>query len=243
MGIYTAKTFEPSGIKFAPVEKNKLGGKYVPLADANGTKTRMTIQTPAMRLPFGISGYRERPDLEPASYSADLSFDGMDANENLALFYNKINELDAHLLDAAVENSVAWFGKQKSRELLEDTYRKLTKTDASGKYAPIFKTKIAMSDGKPNVKVFDVDKTPISIEDVPRGSSVKVIADLASIWFIGSGTNWGVTFRAVQILVVAKPSRLDGFAFVTEDGDEDVTAYTAPKEPEFVSDDENLKFL
>ncbi|AGE56220.1 hypothetical protein PBCVNEJV1_203R [Paramecium bursaria Chlorella virus NE-JV-1] len=244
MPIFTAKTFEPSSIHFAPVEKNKLGGKYVPLADANGVKTRLTFQTPTMHLPFGISCYRERPDAEPASYSADLSFRDMDTNENLAILFNKINELDKHLIDAAFENSVAWFGKQKSKELLEDTYRKLTKTDISGKYAPILKFKIPVVDGKPNVQIFDTNHAPIGVDDVPRGSTVKIIADVASVWFIGSGTAWGVTFRAVQILVISKPSRLDGFAFVTEDGEDDISVSPAPKEPMVVSDDdENLKFL
>jgi hypothetical protein len=241
MAIYTAKTFEPSNIKFAPVEKNKLGGKYVPLADDNGTKTRLTIQTPAMHLPFGISGYRERPDAEPLSYSADLSFRDMDTNENLATLFNKITELDTHLVDAAVENSVSWFGKKKSRELLEDTYRKLTKVDPSGKYAPVMKFKIPMLNGKPNVQIFDTDKKPISVEDVPKGAKVKVIAEVASIWFIGSGTSWGISFRAVQILIVSKPARLDAFAFVAEDGDDE----EAPKELAIVSDEDedNLKFL
>jgi hypothetical protein len=242
MPIYTAKTFEPSSIKFAPIEKNKLGGKYVPLTDTNGVKNRLTIQTPTMHLPFGISGYRERPDAEPSSFSADLSFRDMDSNESLSTLFNKINELDTHLIDAAAENSVAWFGKQKSRELLEDTYRKLTKVDPSGKYAPVMKFKIPMLNGKPNVQIFDTDKKPIGVDDVPKGAKVKVISDLASIWFIGSGTAWGVTFRAVQILVVSKPARLDAFAFVTEDGDEDESP--APKEPMIVSDDEDsLKFL
>ncbi|ABT15612.1 hypothetical protein FR483_N327L [Paramecium bursaria Chlorella virus FR483] len=241
MAIFTAKTFEPSNIKFAPVEKNKLGGKYVPLADVNGAKTRLTIQTPAMHLPFGISGYRERPDAEPTSYSADLSFRDMDTNENLATLFNKINELDTHLVDAAVENSVSWFGKKKSRELLEDTYRKLTKVDPSGKYAPVMKFKIPMLNGKPNVQIFDTDKKPISVEDVPKGAKVKVIAEVASIWFIGSGTSWGISFRAVQILIVSKPARLDAFAFVAEDGDEE----EVPKELAIVSDEDedNLKFL
>lgn len=244
MPILTAKSFEPSAIKFAPLEKNKLGGKYVPLADAHGNKTRLTIQTPTMHLPFGISGYRERPDAEPASYSADLSFRDMDTNENLATFFNKINELDEHLLDAAVDNSVAWFGKQKSRELLEDTYRKLTKKDPSGKYAPVMKFKIPIVNGKPNVQIFDVDKTPIGVDDVPKGSMVKVIAEVASIWFIGAGVNWGVTWRVVQLMVVSKPARLDEFAFVAEDGD-DIGESPVPKEPLIVSDEDDiaLKFL
>jgi len=241
--IYTAKTFEPASIYFGPVEKNKMGGKFIPLTNEQGTKTRVTLQFPTLHLPFGLSGYRERPEDEPVSYSADLSFRGIDENQNVKLILDKMNALDKHLIDAAHANSVAWFGKQKSRELLEDTYRKLTKVDESGKYAPILKTKIAMLNGKPNVQIFDTDKSQIGIEDVARGSSVKVIAEIASIWQVGS-TAWGVTWRAVQILVVEKPNKLAGFAFV-DDGD-DITTETAEDTASDVdakSDDLYDKFL
>jgi hypothetical protein len=216
--IMTAKTFEPSAISFGQVEKNSRGGKFIPLVDKNGTKTRVTVQFPTLHLPFGISAYREKPEDRPVSYSADLSFRGYESNEKIQTLHNKMDALDNHLIDAAYANSVVWFGKQKSRELLEDTYRKLTKVDASGKYAPILKTKIATTkDGNPNVLIYDADKTQITIEDVPRGSSVRVIAEIASVWQVGS-TAWGVTFRASQIQVMEKPDKLSEFAFV-DDGD------------------------
>ncbi len=223
--IYTAKTFEPASIFFGPVEKNKMGGKFIPLTNEHGTKTKVTLQVPTMHLPFGLSGYREKPEDEPTSYSADLSFRGLDENQNVKTILDKMNALDQHLIDAAHANSVAWFGKQKSRELLEDTYRKLTKVDPSGKYAPMLKAKITMLGDKPNVQIFDTDKSQIGIEDVPRGSSVKVIAEIASVWQVGAGTLWGVTWRAVQILVVEKTNKLSEFAFV-DDGD-DITSETA----------------
>ena len=238
--IYTAKTFDVSAIHFGPVEKNKMGGKFIPLTNEHGTKTKVTLQFPTMHLPFGLSGYREKPEDEPTSYSADLSFRGLDENQNVKSILDKMNALDKHLIDAAHANSVAWFGKQKSRELLEDTYRKLTKVDASGKYAPMLKAKIVMLGDKPNVQIFDTDKSPIGIEDVPRGSSVKVIAEIASVWQVGAGTLWGVTWRAVQILVVEKPNKLSEFAFV-DDGDEktsDDTAEDTADEAETKSIDE-----
>ena len=233
MAILTAKTFEPSAIAFGLVEKNKLGGKYIPLTNEHGAKTRITIQTPAMSLPFGISAYRDNPAAEPQSYSADLSFRDMETDENVAIFYNKVKELDAHLMAAASQNSVAWFGKQKSPELLADTYRQLTKQDASGKYAPNMKFKIQIRNGKPDVRAFDIDKSLIDVNDIPRGSKVKIIAEIASIWQVGSGTQWGVTFAAKQILIVSKPQTLDQFAFA--DDDEEVKEDSA--------DEEGLKFL
>lgn len=233
--IVTSKTFEPASVCFGPVEKNKMGGRFIPIVDKSGNKTRVTMQFPNLHLPFGISGYREKPEDEPASYSADLSFRGISEIDNVKILADKMNALDEHLIAAAHANSVAWFGKQKSRELLEDTYRRLTKVDASGKYPAILKTKIAMLNGKPNVQVFDIDKSPITIEGIPRGSSVKVIAELASIWQVGSGTSWGVTWRAIQILVTEKPNKLTEFAFVDDDDGQ----------VEKVSEDEDMydKFL
>jgi len=232
MPIVTAKKFAPSAIAFGQVERNKMGGKFVPLVDSTGVKTRFTIQTPTMSLPFGISAYREKPEADPISYSADLSFRDYETDENILTLFNKVTELDNHLIDAAYINSVAWFGKQKSRELLEDTYRVLTKKDPNGKYAPVMKVKIPILNGKPNVQVFDVDKTPITIDDVQKGSTVKVIMEVASVWFVG-GTSWGVTFRAIQILVVSKPARLDEFAFTDDDDD------VVPKEILEVSDEDD----
>ena len=87
---------------------------------------------------------------------------------------------------------------------------------------------------KPNVQIFDTDKSSIGIEDVPRGSSVKVIAEIASVWQVGAGTLWGVTWRAVQILVVEKPNKLSEFAFV-DDGD-DITSETAEDTAETADD-------
>ena len=215
--IVTSKTFEPSSVCFGSVEQNSRGGRFIPIVDKNGTKTKITLQYPAMHLPFGITGYRDKPGGELVSYSVDLSFRGYESNEPVLVLFNKLNELDHHLIDVAYSNSVAWFGQQKPRRVLEETYRRLTK-DPSEKYAPLTKAKITVSNGNPNVKVFDVDKTPITIEDVPRGSMVKIIAELTSVWFVGSAS-WGVTFRAVQILVTEKPSKASVFAFVPEDDD------------------------
>jgi hypothetical protein len=239
MSIVTAKTFEPSSIKFAPVEKNKSGGRFVPLCGATGEKKRLTIQLPSMRLPFGVSCYRENPAADPASYAADVSFQGMDENENIAILYNKIAEFESHLLDAAVENSESWFGKKRSREVLEDTLRRLVKVDPTGKYAPTLKTKVPIRDGKPNVQVFDTDHSQITIDDVPKGSTIKLICSLNMVWMI-SGSSWGVTFNVQQILVVSKPVGLQSFAFVSDDGDEVVVP---AKEDDFETDDQDLAFL
>jgi hypothetical protein len=47
-----------------------------------------------------------------------------------------------------------------------------------------------------------------------------VIAEVASIWQDGS-TAWGITWRALQILVTEKPNKMSDFAFVNDGNDDD----------------------
>jgi len=220
MTVIPASKFVPTVARFGAVEKNKMGGKFVPIVDENGQKLRLTIQTPALSLPFGVSAYRERPDADVTNYSVDVSFRGMDKDPKIANFLDRIRELDNHMLDSAVLHSKEWYGgKQKSREVLEDSYRKLTKEHPEGTYAPVMKIKIPIQNGKPNCSFFDVDKKPIALDDIPKGATVKVICEVTQVWFVGS--SWGITWRALQVLVVSKPERLGEFAF---QDDEDSTA-------------------
>lgn len=218
MTIIPASKFESAAVRFGAVEKNKMGGKFVPIVDENGQKYRLTIQTPALALPFGISAYRERPEADVSSYSIDVSFRGMETDPKIAEFLERMKSFDEHMLVSAAKHSKEWYGgKQKSKEILEDSYRRLVKFHAEGKYAPVMKIKIPMLNGKPNCSFFDVDKTPITVDDIPKGSTVKVICEVSQVWFVGS--TWGVTWRALQVLVTSKPDRLGDFAF--QDDDED----------------------
>lgn len=216
MTVIPSSKFVPSSVHFGTVEKNKMGGKFVPIVDETAQKTRVTIQTPALSLPFGVSAYRERPDADVSSYSIDVSFRGLDTDAKIATFLERMRAFDEHMLDSAVLHCKDWYGgKQKSREILEDSYRKLVKEHPEGKFAPVMKIKIPLQNGKPNCSFFDVDKKPIGIEDIPKGATVKVICELAQIWFVGS--SWGVTWRALQVLVASRPERLGDFAFQEDD--------------------------
>ncbi len=228
MTVIPATRFEPSIIQFGPCEKNRNGGKFVPFVGTDGNRMFATIQTPTLNIPFGISAYRNNPDSDPDSYNIDVSFRGSDSDPRVAAFLDKMRELDEYLIDAAVENSEAWFGKQKSREVLEDTYRKLVKEHPQGKYPAVMKVRIPMRDGKVTCSFFDADRKSISMEDVAKGSTVKLIIEANQIWQVNS--NWGITWKARQVLVVTKPQRLNEFAFDDEDPvdasiDNDVAAF------------------
>ena len=50
-------------------------------------------------------------DGEYPKYSIDLSFKGLDENPDLMGFHDKFKELEQKIIDAGLENSIAWFKK------------------------------------------------------------------------------------------------------------------------------------
>jgi hypothetical protein len=143
--IILANVFDPKAVTFSALEKNKKGGKviFIGIPDASGQRQRITLQTPPLALPFGVSPYTEASTGEVQSYSLDVSYRGADASPKVAEFLAKMRELDDVLLDVAVENSKEWFGKKMSKEILSEFYRKLVKDSATpGQYPPVTKFKV-----------------------------------------------------------------------------------------------------
>jgi hypothetical protein len=253
--IILANAFDPKTVTFSTLEKNKKGGKviFIGIPDANGQRQRITLQTPALALPFGVSPYTEASTGEVQSYSLDVSYRGADANPKVAEFLARMRELDDVLLDVAVENSKEWFGKKMSKEILSEFYRKLVKDSATpGQYPPVTKFKVytfgfthahtwavthcpparvvqvQLQDGMPTAKFFDEKRQQCGIEYLSKGSTVRCIVELDRIWFVNK--NFGVTWRVSQAAVATRPQRMDDFAFQA-DGDDDDVMVTADEAP------------
>lgn len=214
-GVILYSAFHPSGVNFGPPDRNRNGGKFVPLLGADGAKKRITIQTPVLSMPFGVSAYREKPEGEVQSYSLDVSFRNLDTDPRLADFVAKMRELDARMLDASVANSKEWFGKQKSKDTLEDNYRKLVKDHPENKYPPVMKIKIPIQNGQVACSLFDENKQATTIDYLTKGCTVKLILEMDRVWFVNN--TYGLSWRAIQGLVVSRPTRMDTYCMLDDD--------------------------
>jgi hypothetical protein len=215
-GVILYTGFQPGSIKFGPVDRNRNGGKFVPLHGPDGAKKRITIQTPALSMPFGVSAFREKPDAEVQSYSIDVSFRNLESDPKLADFLAKMREVDATLIQGAVANCKDWFGgKQKSKETLEDNYRKLIKDHPEGKYPPVMKIKIPIQNGQVSAAFFDENRQPTDIDYLTKGTTIKLILEMDRVWFVNN--TFGVTWRALQGAVVSRPSRMDKYSMLDDD--------------------------
>lgn len=218
--------FDPSAVVFSNVEKTRKGSKIVYLGTGATGKDRIVLQTPAMAMPFGVTPYAETTGGEIQSYSLDVSFRTADTDPQVAEFLTMIKKLDDVLIDTATARSAEWFGKPMSRDLVVEFYRKLLKENPQ--YPAILKIKVGLdATGQPNAQFFDENRAPVPIDYLIKGSTVKMICEVSSVWFVNK--TFGATFRLVQAAVTAKPRRLQGYSFVEgEDGGDEAAKENMP---------------
>lgn len=216
VSLFTA--FDASTLQFSPVQKNKKGGQVVNLgaAGADGGTKRVMIQTPEVAVPFGVSPYMDNNG-EVQSYSIDLSFRGADVDPRMADFQARMRRLDEVLLDTAVQRSKEWFGKAQSKDVVAEFLRKLVKDPRDPKYAPTMKVKVPIINGAPASLFYNENREPVGIDYVTKGSTVKMILELSSVWFVNK--TFGVTWKLMQAVVVTRAGGLDTYAFMADDDD------------------------
>lgn len=217
--IVLHSAFDPAVVEFSTALAKTNKGNKIVYVNFPGNQ-RVRIQTPVMSAPFGISSFDE-VSTGVKSYSLDASFRGMEEDPKLAGFLDKCRGLDACLVDAATTNSREWFGKQKSRESIEDLVRKLVRDPNDPKWAPTVRFKInTHNDGSIATEFFDENQERVAPEYFVKGSAFRAIVELSSVWFVQN--SFGITLRVSQVCVVNRPSgatqeKLTGFCFMDEE--------------------------
>ena len=214
--IMLAKNLDVPSIAFEPVRKNALGGNVVYLKYSGAPK--MVVQTPVVSAPFGLSTFTD-DKTGAVKYSLDMSFRGMEDDPKVKELHDKMQEIDATLIDEGVKNSKEWFGKKVSKEVVENFYRPLVKPSKDpSKYAPTMKFKIMTNrNGSVAVDAYNHLKESVDLTEVlVPGSRIQAIIECSSVWFVNKSM-FGVSWRLVQVKV-QKSDRIAGFSFV-EDSD------------------------
>jgi hypothetical protein len=200
--------------------------KAVEITDKDGKKTtvgkkaymnyaggRFSMQTATnMRVPFGLNVYDQS---NPPKYSINLSFNGYQDNQDVKAFYEAIQALDKHIVDEAVKNSEAWFGKKKSREVLEEFYTPSLKFGKKDDYPPTMKLNLRkLADGF-ETKFYDIKGKPyksMPIEEMlMKGTQVTCLINCADVWIAGTG-KFNLRWNVEQIVIHKRPEKGGDFA-------------------------------
>lgn len=217
------KDFCPKDVAFSKKTPSQATGRYFCYVNSS-SGTKLYLQTPMMVAPFGVSKDTFGPTGQCANSTDSkagssgmkmtLSFGGEDAEVEICR--QKLIELEDHIIDYAVENSVDWFGKPLTREIVESMYFPIVKKDPKMQWPDTFTVKIAtsMKDGsvqldklycyEPDAEVPTMEDIPVDhiMEHIVRRSKVQVIFTLSQVYFTGS-RGFGVSMKASVIRFVA----------------------------------------
>jgi hypothetical protein len=202
-------------VQISDVKVTQQGGKSARLL-YNGNP--LLLRLPRLKLPMGVS-VREDPKTGN-SYSTIVSLRNCDpfakdksTDDEVGPLYNFMLALQDKLLDWATENSVKLFGKKRTRDSIEDAFKKIlsVSTDRTGdvvvpngKYPPSLRLKVPVYDGRVSMDVVDARAmqkvlTPSSLLSVfPKHCEANMIIQ-GSVYVINGnfGVSWVIKFAQV----------------------------------------------
>jgi hypothetical protein len=220
--VITATNFDIKNLKFGAIKDNSgnNGGKSVNISYLGGP---LMIQTPKMTAPYGVNRWENNNGVGAAKLSIDLSFGDMEQNPDYAAFYNMCKQLNEAFINEGLQNSNAWFKKKhNSTDVIEALYTNLIKFskdkttgEPSTVYPPTFKVNLPQTEGGNTFTVYDAKKEQIELDSVDlKGAEVRIIMVCSGIWIAGG--KFGCTWRAQQMQVIPRLTKIKDFAFVEE---------------------------
>jgi hypothetical protein len=252
IAIVSSSNLDISKISFGDIRLNKAGGKSVPIK-FNGQPLQIRLEKTTY--PMGVN---VKDNENGTSYTMSLTLKGCDpyAKEkagpetgSIGNVYNFLQDLQLKVLDSAEVNSVKWFGKTRSRSVLEDTMKQFISPSvekvngewvASGKYPPSLKMKVPVYDGRVAMDVTDSTGRPVEVttENLQQVFPKRVEASVVvSPGIYVSGQGFGVTWR-VSYAKVSPPQRTTAADIFRDEIEQEVkTATAVPIQQEYQEDE------
>ena len=173
------------------------------------------LQTPKLRLPFGLSCNEFNDNSK--SYSLSMSLDNLKSGSDSEMqFVKGIQLIDDHIKRLAVENSKAWFKTSMSEQVIDELYKPSIRY--SDDWAPLFRCKLPFWDDKFACDFYDGSKNKVSPLDIKPNSNSICLLQLSSIWFMAKQFGCVWTVRQGQNFPQIK---YDDFLIQGNDDDED----------------------
>jgi hypothetical protein len=228
--------FNPHLIQYAMPKQTNHGGYVVncqyPITGqlADGTRIQklvpILLQTPDMITTFGMSSREHDGKIKG---TIDVTFYDS-AGADVQAFYQVMLLWDRLLLKKAKSNKQAWFRSDKiTDQILDYLYipmvRKNTRKSDGKEFADSFRSKIPRRGDRFDAEAYNMEKQPISLDEITRMSVVRMLPRHTGVWF--NDKMFVSSFEAPQVQKRGE-GRLSGFAFVGDDSDEITDPYVEP---------------
>lgn len=204
--VRDSRLFPRQALSFSPPKAlNNNRGFYIFVeTETNGVSKPPIVQTPPMRAPFGISTFTDDSGTE--KHSIALSFEG--SLDRVHDFFELCEFLDCKIIDHC--HTYAWdvwpqakaARKSISRESIKDRYYSLIKPPTDHSYPATTRVKIQERYGS-LPSFWSVKRERCNMEDVPRGSTVQCLLELAPVFV--NQQMISACWRLVQLLIKETP--------------------------------------
>lgn len=237
-----------NNIVLSDPKPNQYGGKNV---NFYHDKTILRMQLPIMCALCGVKENYNKDGLEISLAFRDSDLE----NPKIKNLFECLKKFDEFAIEKAIENSKKWFGRDKSRESLEDPdcYSPLirySKKEGSD-FPPTLRIKIPQNKEtkKYTFEIYDSKKKQIHINPVKddenaevfgledvihKGALITAIVQVSSFW-VGSG-KFGISTRLIQLIVYSNRQVISGY-IAQPDSEEEEDAETHGTDSD--SDNEN----
>eukprot|EP00953_Heterococcus_sp_UTEX-ZZ885_P018493 10323-Heterococcus_DN1.PRE.8 len=223
------QSIDPKSIKVEKAVNLESGNGYLIRLAHGPLNEAIKFQTPLLPLAWGV-GVREVKG-KPGC-ALPLSLGGGDART--AKFSQWLMDVNNHLKQMAIDNSVEWYGKQLTLESInDDIFTELVKIPKDPRYSSTYLPKIDFDINdytNLNVKVFDVDKKPVSpLEYLTQHAKVCAIIEIPYIFLSKNVKRVSIKSEVTQCFSIPAPKE-DEFGFNFEDDPELNAAVDAAEE-------------
>lgn len=224
--ILNIEDWKPTANKFMAMKKNDRGGGTVNIINEEKNRA-IHLKTPPM-MTWGIAEpYVDKVTGEASTsnkYKIPFNFPtGQYSKPDTDELLNKMKEFEDSLLDAAVENSEAWFGKKLKRDICEDRFFpsiKYKKNKETGELErPYLQLNILCYDGNWKIHLYEENTlkemfpNPVEPQDPPLGpmdlipskSYIRGLIICSGLWIAGG--KWGVSWKLDQAIVKQRSNR------------------------------------
>jgi hypothetical protein len=193
---------------YSQPKTNASGGQTI-FINTKTLSKRLVITLPRCHLPFGVSDYNGRKSLQ-FSLKGD--------SEKMHQYKNFLTTLDLKNVQTGVNNSVKWFKKALTPEIIQNLYNPSMK-QTNDAYPPMFRSRLPthQDTGKFVGDIFDANKRLVTQESITPGCEVEAIVELVGIYFVAK--EFGVSWKVVQLKVFPS-ERLKGYSFLCDSDDE-----------------------
>jgi hypothetical protein len=212
--VYTSGDYPIDKLNYGKNKPNDNGGFNIELS-VGDTINETLLQTPRMKVPFGISTNKNNLFKK----EIDISFQGMDSNSSIKKFRELIESFDSLIINYAFANSKTFFKKELSQETIKECYCSGIKLSKKEQYSDTFKIKLLflkpnneknIPDGKYLTTFWDNKGQEQDFTFIDKGDMASCLIKPQMLWV--ANRSFGVSWVCTQVRVT-KQVKVTGYAF------------------------------